>query len=323
MKKIILQLLSIAAMSTGFAHAGGLNFVKEKENQFKYFDANDTITDLYIHQKASGPDGRNYVFLLRVPRESGSEVLSSICVNSFEIDRIEKGFFSSKKTVYYNHQVVNASKIKTIRPLTTEENIKLGFDADENEDIGRVELSDGAAFYALTPAQSSYSICGRVRGENQVINKSALAVEYYRGPKDFCFKQEELIYPRLQLARDDVSYFYGNDARPMFDACKMRHAKEIKENEARAAKEAQALKEANEKFELEKKKHKMIPGVQILGELGAVVAKDLIHNCYRGDFLDFYKKTKDEWRKTECLGYYMEEIDGLRREMRIRGLIQN
>lgn len=323
MKKTLLKLLPLAIMYTGFAHAGELTFKKEKEYLSKYFDANEVITDFYIHQKDSDSVNEQSVFLFRVRGEAGSEASSTICVNAFEIDRVEKRFLSSKKTVYYNHQLVNATKIKAIRPLTTEEKLKLGFDADEEEDIGRVELSDGTAFYALTPSRSTYSVCGKGTGKNQVNSKSALAVEYYNVYTSSCFKREEPSYPRLGRARDNTSYFYGDDAKPVFERCQTQHAKLMKDIEEKAAEKAQARKAADERFEVEKKTHKMIPGVQILGQVGVTRAQYLVSRCFHFNRFTDKELTKEEWRNTKCGGYYREEIEDLLREMRVRGLIYN
>jgi len=314
------QIILIFASLSGLAHANDLFFKKEKENSFKYFSSEEEIQTLYIADKSEDAESNKHVFLFNAKPKQDLTV--TICADIFEITQVKNKLLSSDKTVYYNNELINATKIKSIWPASTEELAQLGLDKIGRYDIGKLELTDGTNLFVADPSSSTYRVCGKKSGEN-FAGEKLVAEHYFTVLTKTCLKQAKKVIPSLGSSRGRFSYFYGEEAKYLFDECiEKENGEIIKIKEIQEVKE-RAIKEDNDRFEEEKKRHKMIPGIQILGDIGVVRAKDLAYRCLHYNFLTDGGYTKRERKNYKCDSYYEEEVQDLQREMRIRGLVSD
>lgn len=316
------KLIALAAVASGFCHAGVVNYISEEKNSLTYFESAEAIENLHIRTISGWKGEGDRVFSIK--RKQGDKTLPYICSNVFEITKIKKGIFSSDKKIHYKHQLINANKILKITPASADEKLALGLSPDESEDIGVMELSGGNNIYVLNPAKSGYVFCGVVDGKIMTSTPIKGAASFGI-TNDRCKLSEPEWIPILGKADEPRSFHYGDEVKATFEACQAMEEEKKKSIEKAKEQERQRrqkkIDEERARFEQQKRNHKMAAGVDILGDIGVERAKSVIAGCRWSPLVASY--TEDEFRIYKCGGYYYEEIENLKREMRIRGLIDN
>jgi hypothetical protein len=328
MKKRLLQFVSCFALALNLAQAGEVNLKPVSEQtQFTYFDSSESIADFKMRmEQVSGWRGM-YVSAYKIPAPTDGARTSTLCVMPFVIDRVEKSFLSSKKTLYYNRMVLNASKLRAVRPLKPEEFAKLGLAADDQTVVRRIDLAGGVSLYAVGPNDSKYAFCGSdASGTPYVAEHFTPAAEYYQGrfnesgELEHCFAELKPVYQTLPESKEDYAFHNGDEADTTLGQCRAMKAAQDRRSEEYAAKQANIRRENEEQFDREKKAHKMISGVQILGNIGASRGRQLIHRCLSFNPMVDKGLSREERKQGKCQGYYTEEVEDLQRELRLRGL---
>jgi len=322
-----LLLLPVLALALNLAHAAEVVIKPaSEEHQFKYFDSSESNASFAMLMKDGRAQGTVYVSRYDIPAPSGSARTATLCNMPFVVDRVEKGLLSSKKTVYYRRTPMNASKIAAVRNLKPEELAKLGLSTDDNVVIRRIDLVGGDAVYAVGPNDSHYAVCGKDEaGTPYLAEHFTKTSEYYRGSeKDgqlkSCSPQAKQVYQTLPEAGVDYLFQSGSAAEPVLAQCREMKAAQEQDARDQEAREARNKYENEERFEREKKAHKMKAGVDLLGSMGAVRAHDLVHTCLKYNFMVDKDLSSEERKGMRCQGYYTEEVEALQRELRLRGL---
>lgn len=309
-------------------YAGEIRVQKEGGDIFKHFDGNESISELTIQ---ATDDYEIRAQLYKLPEASSGRVTSTLCVGAFDIDRVEKEFIGSNKTIYYNFREINATKIRMLRPVTTEDRKKLGLLDNERPDIGRLELTDGTFLYVLAPQDVGFVVCGiDASGKPSASEKKLAPAEYYGIRKKrnsenegFCPVTSGPVYPALgSVSSGDTEYVQGSEGKKSLEYCRLKISEEAVKREDEKNQREKLMKEDDEKYEREKMQHKMVSGVDILGKIGIDRSQNLIARCLsHRRFERWISKYSRKFYK--CDGYYDEEVEALQKEMRIRGLTNN
>lgn len=320
--KYFFKVLFSLPVLSGISYAAEFELKKDAENQFDYFDSTESVEDLHIIRRSIS-DSAN---LFKVDKKTLEQGPATICINVYEFSGVEKKFLSSKITIHYKHQKINATKIKSMKPVGKDELASLGLNSEVYRNVALLELSDGKKLHIINPENSMYSFCRKVDGAPDIQPKAIKPVESYDYISETsCRKNNDIGYPILGPYYADVSFVYGGEVKRKIEACPTLEAKAKERAEKMEELKIQQAKEEDDRFEEEKRNHKMTPGATILGDVGLNRAKDLIYYCLRpvSNISFDFNLTKQQWRTSKCGGYYVEEVEGLRREMRLRGLINN
>jgi hypothetical protein len=302
---------------------------KTTDWQTQYFDASEVSTDLY---EKMTEDGQNSdiprVYQFKVEPEWGQGP-ATMCVKIAELKKLEKAMFSSTKTAQYVLQLVNASKITKVTTFKADDYTQFGLSEQDQFWLSYVYLNTGEKLTAINPRNNSgYLVCGMQNGEVKTNSKFSKTVQRHTVLKDSCAGYTEAKDQIMASLSLDTSFSFGAEPKALLEDCAAKTEVYKQKVEVEKQKAAQARVDADAKFEELKAKHKMLTGIQLLGDIGADSAKRLVKNCE--DTPNFLQPnrgessmTKEQWRQSHCGGYYKEEVADLLRELRIRGIVSN
>ncbi len=216
--------------------------------------------------------------------------------------------FSSTRTAHYVRQLVNVRKISRVVTFKANDYAQFGLSEQDGFWLSYVYLSTGEKLTAVAPRDNSgYLACGTQNGEVKANRQFSKTVQRQTVLKDSCSgftEPKDQIMASLSL---DTSFSFGEELKPILDDCAAKAAARKEREELAKQQAAQARIDADTLFEQQRAKHKMRPGVQLLGDMGADRAKRLVNNCFETpNFLQPNRgessMTKEQWRQGHCGG---------------------